>query len=62
MTEILYQNFSDQAIVVRKGEAFEKTHISKKKKKDLPPIILLLIFQNHFVPNQSPEKQYMTQQ
>ena len=33
MTEILYQNFSDQAIVVRKGEAFEKTHISKKIKK-----------------------------
>ena len=63
MTEILYQNFSDQAIVVRKGEALEKNaHKQKYKKNDLPPIILLLIFQNHFVPNQSPEKQHMIQQ
>ena len=53
MTKTLHQNFSDQAIVMRKWAAFtHKIQIIN----DLPPIILLLIFHNHFSANQSPEK------
>ena len=54
MTQILHQNFSDQAIVMSKWPAFTPHKIQIKNY--LPPIILLLIFHNHFSPNQSPEK------